>query len=382
MVKKILSTCIGISLALQCFAQSQSSPTIISLFEHQTETPVAYPNYFQDKSFTDQLIQLIQNWLKENYGTTSLDHKKIYPVSFVSVISPPTEPRKIESTGYSFALGIQTSLESGLTMDKYKKEEGVLRFNIWLLDRKGRKIFKNKIVSKFIIALKPNNPNSVYISQEDFQKLYLEGIKAALNIKPVPRPQSFQQPESERFTKLIKQSEAQIFNRIDRGTFEIKSTSDHFKNTLTFEVPFQKKDVFSRAAEFYNAINQKTYQMESSLKNNQPGRINTKILTDHKVLTRFEAYVTQEEFLIEANFDNDIWELKRNLLSNQISIYKYKKLQALLLFEGGEPDYKAQYTLHLTPEISTIDRVIIMNLLGAEALAQAVRKFHEVETRK
>ena len=382
MLKKILSTLIGTSLVLQCLAQSQTNPAIISLFEHQTETPVAYPNYFQDKSFTDPLIQIIQSWLEENYGATSLDYKKIYPVSFVSVISPPIAPRNIEGTGYSFALGIQTTLESGLTMDKYKKEEGVLRFNIWLMDRKGRKIFKNKIASKFIIALKPNNPSTVYISKKDFQKLYLEGLQAALNIKPVPRPQSFQQPDDESLTKLVQQSEAQVFNRVDRGTFEIKSKSEHLKNTLTFEVPFQKIDVFSRAAQFYNAVNQKTYQMESSLKNSQPGRINTEIQDDRKILARFQTYVTQEELLIEANLDNDIWELKRNLFSDQISVYKYKKLQALLLFKGGEPNYKAQYTLHLKPDISTLDQVTIINLLGAEALIQAVRKFHKVETRK
>ncbi|MDX2302694.1 MAG: hypothetical protein NW226_07830 [Microscillaceae bacterium] len=377
---KIFSTFCVLLGTISNVVLSQNNSVIVAQWEHQTDTHIAYPDYFQDQAFTDSLKLQISDWLRENYAASTTDFKKRNPVSFVVVISPPSEPRSIEHTVYDLSLGIVSTLESGLTYDRYKPEEGLLKFDVWLLDRKGRKIFKNKTAVRFVIARKPSNPNEVYLSREDFYELYKAGIRAALNIQPTKKMHVFQQPDHEVYNQLISQSEPLGFYRVNRGVFEIRGAENPLSFRLDLEVPLVRRDTFSRTAEFINPFNQETYWMEASLISNQAHRMRAKINTNSEMVA-LEGFRTSEQFVLEANVKGNAWQMSRNLFSNLIKIQKYGSVLALLIYEGGDPSYDAHYGLYFSSRCTTLDKVTALNLIGMEALVQTVQKFYEAETR-
>ncbi|NJL14796.1 MAG: hypothetical protein HC913_18550 [Microscillaceae bacterium] len=98
-------------LVFQVSAQN-TTLALMARFEHQSEAPLAFPNYFEEALWTNSLMDKIKAWSRQQFNISELDYKRKDLVNFVPGLRQPAELRSIQQTGYDLALSVVSQLRS------------------------------------------------------------------------------------------------------------------------------------------------------------------------------------------------------------------------------------------------------------------------------
>lgn len=375
MKKNIFSIIILYALLITS-AYSQGSEVILVRFEHQTDTPVAYPDYFKDRRWVDSLLNHTQNWLKDRFSAQVFDYKQRSPITYLPSIQEDKGIRSIQSTVYDLALSVISVLESGLTLEKVEDNKGKLRFSIELADKNGRRVFRNYVSIPFNIVTRPE-AGEVYMGQADFRRFYREALMVAFKQKPKKTPYIFFQPYEPSLEAFINQANKGVFTQKDRVTFQLYQEKDSQSQdwAFTFSAPYTTKSEYGRGAEFSNPFNQLTYTFKGQLEERNYPEVLIDINEGEDFIGRLKHVPSFEQTLLEGELGNDFWSLSRNLQSKLIKINRNEQIKAIFFFKE-----KGTYEVYLSPSLSKDELSQIANLWSAESIAQAVQKYYEVET--
>lgn len=351
----------------------------VARWEHQTNQPEAFPNYFQNKSFTDSLTALTRAWLVKRFSNEVIDFKRQNPVSYAPVIMMAEPIKSIQNTGYDWALSLITTLEYHSSKDKRKPSGGVITCVTEFYDQNDRRFQRQKSKVEFIIVENKAFYAEAMISEEDFQKLYFAVIKALFEQEKTEK-MVFHQPDDEASKAIIEKGSLITLNQLNRAGFELQEGAN--KQTLTVQInqPLQEAEKFDRSANFTNPFNQSAYLMAASLTARRPDRSQiTYFLKDEVVGNiRSQAYTEEVQLIGKIDGAKVMMVRKQNNLLGKFFINDH--LCAILAHQKGKFNQDAQYKLYLEPNINSNHKVLIVNLLMAEVLTQALQKFYEIET--
>ncbi|NJO01692.1 MAG: hypothetical protein HC880_08370 [Bacteroidia bacterium] len=192
---------------------------MIVQFEHQTNAPVAYPNYFKSKTWTDSLLALTENWLHTQFNASVVDYKKLEPISFVPIIDYERPIRSIRSTAYDLALSIVSRLEAEGGETNPDASQAIFRVDVQLLDKDQRVIYKNKLKVPVQIAEDADFPGEVYLPGPDFRQIYEEALRAALYGEAKPQAYRFEQASHNSLQAFLEQAARLDFQLVEPNGF-------------------------------------------------------------------------------------------------------------------------------------------------------------------
>lgn len=351
----------------------------VARLEHQTNQPEAFPNYFQNQAFTDSLTRLIKGWLAEKYKSQVIDFKKQNPVSYAPVILITEPIKSIKNTGYDWALSLITTLEYNFSKDRKKPSTGIMTCTTEFYDQDNRRFQRQKSKAEFIISENNAFYAEALISEDDFQKLYFTTLKA-LFTQQKPEKMVFRQPDDESAKVIIEKGSSLILNQLNRASFEM--LSDISKQTISIQLnqPAQEAEKFDRSANFKNPFDQKDYLLTASLTGKRPDRVQITLFQANEVLGNIRSQTYTEEIQLIGKIDNQKVLMVRKENNLMVKFFVRDHLCAILAHQKGKYNVDAQYKLYFEPNISSANKVLIINLLATEVLVQALQKFHQIET--
>ncbi|MCU0446629.1 MAG: hypothetical protein MUE85_17115 [Microscillaceae bacterium] len=355
---------------------------LIARFEHQCTMPLAYPDYFQNKPFTDSLLKITSQWAKNNFKAASVDYKRRNPITYMPGIMEYSSVRSIANTDFDMAISIVSTLFTENEIRKIPKNSAQLQMQIEVTDRNERRLYRNKIKVDVVIGEVSGFYNETKISETDFQTLYFETLQATLGLKPKAKGYAFQQPTDQALVNFIELADRLNYQVLNRGAFEWQEAIGTRQVALKLSTPFYAKaeNRYERGASFINPYTQKEYQLNAMLTGKLADRVTLHFYQQEVVTAILKSNESREEFQISGKIDDYKVNLTRNLKTNLVKIYFNEDLKALLVYQRGKPDYDAQYDLYLSRQASVELRSEIAGLLLGEMLIQAVRKYYELES--
>lgn len=373
---KIQVWIILLSLGFSQLAHSQGPEVILVRFEHQTNTPVAYPDYFKDRRWVDSLLNLTKDWLKERYNAEVFDYKQRSPITYLPSIQEDKNIRSIQYTVYDLALSVMSVLESGLGIEKAEDNKGKLRFTIELADKNGRRVFRNYVNLSFNIIRRPE-AGEIFMGQRDFRRFYREALQVAFKQKPKSARYIFYQPLESRLQSFMDEAEQGVFIQKDRASFQLyQRQKDTLQNwSLRFTAPYTSKDEYGRSATLDNPFDQKNYTFRGFLKERTFPEVYIDMSESEEYMARFRRSLNLEQTQLEGEWENNAWSLTRNLQSKLVRVRRNGKIIALFFHKNTD-----NYEVFMAPNLSNKELSQIANLWVAESTAQAVHKYYQVET--
>lgn len=116
-MKTLFYSLLCVCLFVPYLSQGQGA-AFLGRFEHQTEVPYAYPNYFENQTRVNQLMDKTKEALRLRYNITQLDYKRRGTVNFVPGFRLPGDMKAFAGTGYDLLISIVSRLETGLDNKK------------------------------------------------------------------------------------------------------------------------------------------------------------------------------------------------------------------------------------------------------------------------
>ncbi len=378
MLKKWLAT----GLWMLCFASllSAQSPKILIInFEHQTNAPIAYPNYFADQAWSDSLLQFTANWLKEKFKTSVVDYKQRNPIAFVPVLGIPAPMRSIEQTDYDLVFRLTSKLESGLVASKLKRFEGKLTLKAEMEDRKQRRAYRQEVKLPFRVLPLKESLNDIFMEQADFQKLYEDALRAALRVKPAQANYLFKQPINETYRALQARSQAFVLKQIGRGSFQLAEQDRLLEIGLTFKEPFQEGERYGRSCTTQEPFTDSITDLGAYLEANYPEEVMVEVRNQQKNTGQLRSQITAEAYRLKG----EVWKVplafSRHRIFDLLKFEINQRLVALGIPRQNSSGQYATYEFYLSQNLKEEHKALVVQLLLAEVLAEAVQKYYEVQ---
>lgn len=366
--------------AIQTHNLKAQSAAFVGRFEHQTEVPLAYPDYFENQTWVNQMLKTTQEALKNRYNIGILDHKKRGTVNFIPGFRVPGEMKMFANTGYDLLISIVSRLETGLDSEKMRVEEGSLLILVEIWRPNDKRVFKNRAKAKFVIIPSQNDLAEVMMAEKDFQKMYQECLQAALQLIPKPQPYVFRQPEPEFLQAFLEKSEKITLYQKDRVTFEIDQQEDKILK-LDLQSPYQQDKQYGRSGKLQNPFNTNNdLTLHAALFTNQTYSVQTEYREGETVLGNFSMMETPEKREIKGYFGEIPFTLTRGFLSGVARIEAEGKLIAMLIPQQNQQSEKQVLELYCSPRITQNLKANILTLLNVEILSEAVLKYYRLAT--
>lgn len=361
-----------------CNAQNKA---IILEFTHQTDTPVAFPNYFEDTEWTQHVVGHVKNWVSATFKASVVDVRKKNPITFVPYQVLQNTPLSITKTDYNLAIGIHSSLVSGLTSSKLAPHEGRLRMEVAVYNDRQKKIFKNKIKVDFTIIKDTSFYQEAWLSKEEFQEFYFHCVKMALRQDFIKKGYTFQQMPQKEYKLFVQQAHRLELKRRNRGRFEVLGEVPEVIE-LKFSAPSQREKEYSRVATVENTINQKSYRIKAILKSNyHPVDVKVYFSQKQQSIGVLQGDKTLEVTQLYGEIQGDDLVFTRNLDSQFVKIESNGVLWAMMDHKGGRIEDSARYLLYLLPSLTQMQKAKVLDLLMAETAYNAIIKYYEIETK-
>ncbi|GAB4399197.1 MAG: hypothetical protein OHK0053_18990 [Microscillaceae bacterium] len=349
---------------------------LMARFEHQSEAPLAYPNYFEEALWTNSLMDKIKSWSRQQFNISELDYKRKDLVNFVPGLRQPAELRSIQKTGYDLALSVVSQLRSQWPQQPEGNPEGELLVQVELWNRNQKRVYRSRGRVSFMVAPYPDALAEVNLSQADFALLYETALRVAF--AEIPRPESplhFRQPAPEMYQDFRKKAEKFVWQAQDRTTFILLGDTSQ-KAHLEFTAPYQLQKKYGRGGALTRPFATQALRLEGSLLSNAPFEVEIQVFERQELVGRLKSYETPEQQELRGQLGKDHFRLMRNRTSGVVKIEWNDRLIALL-----EPQALSQdQLLYLAPSLLESLRADIFTLLMSEVLSEAVRKFYRYET--
>jgi hypothetical protein len=377
---KYLAFILGFICPILSIAQNKA---LIARFEHQCTMPLAYPDYFQNKLFTDSLLKITSNWVKSSFRASSVDYKRRNPITYMPGIMEYSAMRSIASTDFDLAISIVSTLLTENEIRKLPKNSSQLVIQVEVTDRNERKLYRNKAKIDLVIAESSSFYNERKIGETDFQNLYFDALNIALGLGGKAKSYAFQQPDDPMIVSFLEYADKFNFQILNRGAFEWQEAIGTRQVSLKLGTPLfvKEENRFERSATFTNPYQQKDYQLNAMLNSKLSDRVTLHFYQQEVVTAILKSNESREEFQISGKIDDDKILLTRNLKTNFVKIFFNDDLKALLVYQEGKPDYDAKYDLYLSRQASVELRSELASVLLGEMLMQALRKFYELESK-
>ncbi len=349
-------------------------------FEHQTEVPYAYPNYFENQTWVNQLMDKTKEALRQRYNITQLDYKRRGTVNFIPGFRLPGDMKAFAGTGYDVLVSIVSRLETGLDNKKMKEEEGALLIFVEIWRPNERRIFKNRAKVKFVIMPQKNELAEVMISEEDFLKMYEDCLQAALQVQAKPTNYVFQQPAPLAYTEFIGSAELVPLIQKERTTFQLgQNTTQLLK--MDMQAPYQQEKVFGREAVLQNPFEESEIKLSAALHTNQTFSIQSQAYQDNTQIGNFFMLEKPEAREITGYFGETAVRLSRGFLSGIVKVEIESKLVAILVPVSNTANNKQeQLNLYFLPKLTEALKAKVCTLLLLEILSEAVLRYYRLET--
>jgi hypothetical protein len=378
MLKLFFSFCLLFCIAISSIKAQDAA--FIGRFEHQTETPVAYPNYFENRAWLTQMLETLKESVKKRYNINTLDYKKLGTVDFVPGFRTPGEMKMFSSTAYDLLISIVSQIETGLDNEKMGISEGSLLIVVEIWRPNDKRVFKSRAKAKFVVVPYQNDLAEVMMAEEDFQKMYEECLEAALQIKPKPKPFIFRQPAPQFYQDFLGKADKMILNQKDRVTFELNQNVNQVLK-MNMQAPYQQEKQYGRSGSLQNPLAEAdNIKLNSALFTNQTYNVQTQYLEGETVLGNFSMIETPELREIKGYFGTVSYTLSRGFLSGIAKIEIESKLVAILKPEANTFSDTKNLELYFAPQTSQAIKAKILTLLNVEILSEAVLKYYRLET--
>ncbi len=378
MLKLFFSFCLLFCIAISSIKAQDAA--FIGRFEHQTETPVAYPNYFENRAWLTQMLETLKESVKKRYNINTLDYKKLGTVDFVPGFRTPGEMKMFSSTAYDLLISIVSQIETGLDNEKMGISEGSLLIVVEIWRPNDKRVFKSRAKAKFVVVPYQNDLAEVMMAEEDFQKMYEECLEAALQIKPKPKPFIFRQPAPQFYQDFLGKADKMILNQKDRVTFELNQNVNQVLK-MDMQAPYQQEKQYGRSGSLQNPLAEAdNIKLNSALFTNQTYNVQTQYLEGETVLGNFSMIETPELREIKGYFGTVSYTLSRGFLSGIAKIEIESKLVAILKPEANTFSDTKNLELYFAPQTSQAIKAKILTLLNVEILSEAVLKYYRLET--
>lgn len=361
---------------------AQDNRAILIKFQHQSPAPIAYPNYFGDRDWTDSLLLQLDAWMQDRFKVSGLDYKKVQPISFVPSSGGELAPKSIAQTNYLLGVYLITSLESAFDNDRNKKGQGRLICQIWVQDGKGRNVFKNKTALNFKVDLNDKIINDVYLSSPDFKLLFNDAFQLLLK-KSFPRKDYlFTQGANEDYQAFMKGA-AHDLEFQNQGEFHLKGEDADFSFNIRLLAPTGHHNNYYRDAVMKHPIKGRDQKFISILDLTRPYKVDLGLRLDSTTKPGVFTYEeSREEYLVQGEYDADLWELRLNKQKNFFKIIKNRDLWALGVYQDGIHQQNAKYKVYFREGLEAEEKTWLANLLGLELLSLSARRYYEIESNK
>jgi hypothetical protein len=365
------------------FAQSSQEATALMVeFTHQTTTPEAYPNYFQTAQQTDSLMAITKKWIQKTFGATTVDYKLKNPINFQPYMGENRQVRSIAHTYYDFAVSIISTLESGIDAKKMKSNEGTLSFKVEVMGKDGQNLFRNQVKIAFKIIQNDSLDSEIMISATDFSNMYLQGLQSVFKQTPKPKPFVFKQPSDDELNNLLAQSDLYSLQRTDRATFELIKDENKEIFEIKLKTPQINGDRYERYADFQNPFWNLNLNMEGHLESIYPADVFVKFMLNQEPVGYVKfSEKTEGKLMIGKINQDEVW-MMRSESTNFIKMKVNQQLWAVLKYQSGSLEQNDRYDLYLPRNATAQQKALLANIMMAEGLGDAVKRFYEVENRK
>lgn len=375
MIKKIIFSIVFLLL----WQSNKAQQVLVTTFEHQSPAVVSFPNYFQPSDWLDSVLVLTKSWLKERLNAQGVDFKKKNPISFSPVFRPTSLVKSLGQTTYDYQMSIVSRLETGKVVKKIANNQGKLTFLIEIYGPNENRVFRGKSEIEFVISENKAFHSEALISETDFQKLYLAGLKTALKIEGKGQKFAFRQPSDESLEKFIQNAEVGSLKMLQRGTYEWKDERLEKIFTIKLGSPSTDQNTYRRTATFLNPFNEKNYEFSANLNGSYPEFVDLESSESkyERQLWKYKANV--EEFQVLGKMGIFKLLLTRNEQTNLLKISVDDELIAIFKYQNGNLENDASYEMYLAKSTTLQEKTMIAQILATEILANALIKYHTVE---
>ncbi len=359
---------------------SAQGAAFVGRFEHQTEVPYAYPNYFENQTWVNQLMNKTKEALRLRYNITQLDYKRRSTVNFVPGFRLPGDMKAFAGTGYDLLISIVSRLETGLDNQKMKEEEGTLLLFVEIWRPNERRIFKQRAKARFVVMPQKNELAEIMISEEDFLKMYEDCLQAALQIKAKPAPYVFQQPDPVAFTEFIANAELVPLQQKERTTFQFNQNPEALLK-MDMQAPYQQEKIFGREALLQNPFEDEAIKLSAALHTNQTFSIQSQAYQGDTQIGNFFMIEKPEQRELTGYFGETPVKLSRGFLSGIVKVEIESKLVAILMPTSNAASNKTiQLNLYFLPKLTNALKAKVGTLLLLEILSESVLRYYRLET--
>ncbi len=368
-------------LSFNCPIKAQDPSALVVQFDHTTHASLAYPDYFEDKVWTESVMDYLRSWLKKRYAVTDLHYKRQKPISFTPVLGREEAIKSLSRTGFDYGLQILSSLESGLFDRKMRDNEARLSLKVRLYDDRGKVVFKGQVFINILIKLQSSFQGYAYIGRQDFQELYLDALKMATYSKRVVKFFQFDQPQDEEIMGFVQNGQHYFLQRTSRGRYDLQISPDSsVVLNLLLENPEELADGFVRGATWENPLNAEKVQTKGKLNPRFPDEIRLELLSNDFVLGQAQSRYYAEEYVLNGTLKGVNFKYSKNLRQPVFGFYLEDELWALGILKDQAAGRFERYDVFLKPQANPEDLALFMHVLGLETTREAVRKFYQVET--
>lgn len=379
----MLSFCLIVFFFYSSLGVAQNLKAFLLRFEHQTPAPLQFPNYFKNKFFADSVLQITEQWAKENFAVSSLDHKIKEPISYNITRSAFWIDRSIEFTNYDFVVQIISFIEEPHN-NKRNQPESAMIFQVLVRDKKDRVVFESKEKSILHILPSDESVGEALIGEADFQKMYFTALLAVFKKAERARVFWFKQPMGDEISDFVKNSFKAKLQKTGREKLVL--VEDSLSNEFNFQMKpsYQIDDGYYRECILKHPGDGREYLLRAELKKESPDFFYIEMIYNKQNFGKLAGVKGEEQTTLRSKQDELDLIFSRHLGSDFIKLEKGNTVIAMLVKDKSKSagENYEEYTVYFNTYFKKPEKTMLIHFLAAEVLMNALHKFYTLENTK